>query len=337
MTQEQELSDEDRQLVESISDELEQDPPLKCAVSFTWSGGSEAYAHEVLLFMRVQAVMLRRQYPELDFTALKQVTFHDDYELALREAQARVGRDLTPTREPGGFSYAMVVHALDHCELIANSRLAWGLLSADVEERDFHISVLRHELGHVADCARHRKVWADEWLSARMLGLRHHFYPVAHSNWSEYFANRVSDGPLAEDWLAQEEEMLADALSDAQTAIEMQKFKYRFSHDLEALRSLAERKLTFIAMVAGYVLGRHSARGLASPVTDRLREELRRVNWEDSFAWMREELERLYADRSNWRSTACMLPLESFWLERMAGFGLHYEDRGEAGVYIRVP
>lgn len=331
------LSEEDANLVDGILNELRDDPPLQCEVQFVMSAGDEEHAQRVTQLMRANAVMLRRSNPDLDFRALRRVTFHADYDLALHEAAERVGRPVSPTREPGGFGFAMVIPADDHCELVADARLADGLLSEDPGVRDFHLNVLRHELAHVADCTRHQKVWADEWMSAKITGLRRHFFPMAHSVWSEYYANRVSDGVLGKHFLVDEEEMLAGALNDAANSINAQIASYRWSHDLEALRQLAESKLAFVALTLGYVLGHHAARALAGPIAQELQMELRKGNLESAFDQFGRELDRLYLERWDWRSTTCMNALEQLWREVMAAFGLYYEELDGEGVYIRVP
>jgi hypothetical protein len=331
------MSEEDQRFFHELTAELERDPPLQCELSFVWTGGNEEMAHHVATNLRVHAVLLRRKSPDLDFRALRRVTFSDNYEAALSEAAARVGRPVSPTREQGGLSFAMVVHGNDHCELVADSRLAWGLLSEDDKVRDFHINVWRHELVHIADCARQMRVWADEWLKAGISGLRCHFFNPAHASWSEYYANRVSDSSLSEGQLADEEEMLAAAIEDARESIKKQIREYRFSADLEGLRELAERKLRFIAMAAGYVLGRHAARGLEAPTTEKLRLELASANLTAQFGDAGAELGRLYDTRADWKSTACLLPLEETWRNVMATFGLRYEDHDAEGIYIRVP
>lgn len=109
--------------------------------------------------------MLRCESPWLDLTALKSIVFHDDYDQGLREASARAGRDFIPTREPGGFSTAMVVQSGDNCELVADATLAFGLLSQDSNVQDVCVNTLRHELTGCAD------IWLVDVQDSRESGI----------------------------------------------------------------------------------------------------------------------------------------------------------------------
>lgn len=230
MAQQPPLSDE---ALEAFASELHQqilnDPPIRCAMSFHWDGTQED-AERVCFQIQVQSAVLRHQSPWLDFTSLKSIVFQKDYEQGLRDASARVGRDLIPTREPGGLSFAMLVHAADGCELIADVGIALGLLSEDASHSNVSVSTLRHELCHVDDFQRKSRLWETEWLKKHINGVRATFFPIAESLWSEYYANRVSDGPLADAYLTGEEDMLAGAIRDATQNIKTAILAYRLSH-----------------------------------------------------------------------------------------------------------
>jgi hypothetical protein len=191
-----------------LQQELLTNPPIRCGISFYWNGSQED-AEQVNLQIQIQSALLRRESAWLDFSSLRSIVFHGDYEQGLRDASARAGRELIPTREPGGFSVAMLVHAADGCELVADAGLARGLLSQDTPHGDVSVSTLRHELCHVDDFHRKSRLWESEWLKERLEGVRQTFFPMAESLWSEYYANRVSDGPLADAYLTGEEDMLA--------------------------------------------------------------------------------------------------------------------------------
>lgn len=320
----------------ALQQELLTNPPIRCGISFHWNG-SQDDAEQVCFRVQLHGAVLRRESPWLDFSSLKSIVFHADYEQGLRDASVRAGRDVIPTREPGGFSIAMLVHAADGCELVADAGLARGLLLQDTPHGDVSVSTLRHELCHVDDFDRKSRLWKSEWLKERLEGVRQTFFPIADSLWSEYYANRVSDGPLADAYLTGEEDMLAGAIRDASQGIEEAILAFRFSHDMGALAPLARRKVSFVAQSMGYVLGRYAARGLSVPRTTLLLEALQVAGLEEAFTWSSAELDRLFQSRASWTSTADLAELEQIWFRVMCGFGLRFEEISPGRVYVHVP
>jgi len=337
MAQQPPMADEELEaLASALQQQILNDLPIRCGISFHWNGTQEE-AERVCFQLQVQSALLRHQSPWLDFTSLKSIVFHKDYEQGLRDASARVGRDIIPTREPGGLSLAMLVHAVDGCELIADVGIALGLLSPDVAHSDVSVSTLRHELCHVDDFHRKKRLWENEWLKEHMKGVRATFFPIAESLWSEYYANRVSDSPPAGAYLTGEEDMLARAMRDATQEVETAISAFRVSHDIGGLTLLASRKVSFVALSMGYVLGRYAARGLYAPRTTDLREALRASGLEDAFQGTMAELDRLFHKRDSWTSAEDLAELERIWLRVMCGFGLRFEEISPGRVYIHVP
>ena len=328
----------DEQLELSISEllqEMSANPPIHCRVSFNWNGSQED-ADQVLLQIQIHSALLRRDHPWLDFSSLKAILFHRDYEQGLRDASARAGRELIPTREPGGLSIAMVVHAADGCELVADAGLALGLLSEDSTYNDVSVNTLRHELCHVDDFQRKSRLLKDDWLRKNVLGVRATFFPMVESLWSEYYANRVSDGPSADVYLAGEEEMLAGAIRDAVQQINEAILVFRVSHDMGDLAPRAVRKVSFVAHSMGYVLGRYAARGLSACRTALLQEALQAAGLVETFAESRAELDRLFHMRASWASMDDLAELEQIWFRVMCRFGLRFEDVSPSRVHIHI-
>ncbi len=160
---------------------------------------------------------------------------------------------------------------------------------------------------------------------------------MAESLWSEYYANRVSDGPLADAYLTGEEDMLTGAIRDATHEIEEAILAYRFSHDMSLLAPLAGRKVSFVAQSMGYVLGRYAARGLSAPRVAQLRDALQTTGLEGAFTGSSAELNRLFQSRTSWTSTADLAELERIWFRAMCGFGLQFEEISPDRVYVHVP
>ena len=231
----------------------------------------------------------------------------------------------------------MLVHTADGCELVADAGLALGLLSEDSSLSDVSVSTLRHELCHVDDFQRKSRLWKSEWLKERLEGVRATFFPMVESLWSEYYANRVSDGPLADAYLTGEEDMLAAAIRDTAHEIDDAILVFRLSRDMSALAPLASRKVSFVAQSMGYVLGRYTARGLSAPRTALLREALQASGLKEAFSDSRAELDRLFQSRASWTSTEDLAELERIWFRVMCAFGLRFEEVSPGRVYIHVP
>lgn len=319
-----------------LQQEIRQNPPIRCGLSFHWSGTQEQ-ADQVLIQLMFESAMLRRESPWLDLSSLKSIVFHADYDQGLREAGARVGRDLTATREPGGLSFAMVVHSTDGCELIADANLALGLLSQDATLKDVSVSTLRHELCHVDDFQRKNRLWTDESLPHDVTGLRTHFFPLVESLWSEYYANRVSDGLASDEYLTGEEEMLASASHDAAREIKEAIRAFRGAENIGVLVALAKRKVRFVAMSMGYVLGRYAARGLTTPRSAAVQEALDTTGLQEAFEASRTELDRLFHARASWASTSDLEGLERIWIDVMQGFGLRFAEVSPGRVQVFLP
>lgn len=337
MAQQPPLSDEELEtLAAELQQEITNNPPIGCDLSFRWNGTQEE-ANQVAVGLMFESAMLLRKSPWLDLSSLKSIVFHVDYDQGLREAGARVGRDLTATKESGGLSFAMVVHSTDGCELIADAKLAWGLLSQDPSMKDVCVSTLRHELCHVDDFQRKNRLWTEESLPHDVRGLRTHFFPLVESLWSEYYANRVSDGPAADAYLTGEEDMLGAACRDAAQDIEDAIRVFRVSQDIGVLADLAKRKVRFVAMSMGYVLGRYAARGLLTPRSAALQEALERTGLNQAFDASRSELDRLFQARASWTSTHDLEGLERIWIGVMQRFGLRFEEVSPGRVKIFLP
>lgn len=89
---EDELTADEQAVVDAVLEDLANNPPFSCSFTFNWHGDQER-AERATTVLRVQALMMRRRHPHLDFSRLKSIVFHHDYELALREVPL-VGRAL---------------------------------------------------------------------------------------------------------------------------------------------------------------------------------------------------------------------------------------------------
>lgn len=71
--------------IERLLAEMAQNPAITCPIRFVW-GGTQELAEHAGTMLRVFAQLQKREYPWMDFTALREIVFHHDYKLALQEA-----------------------------------------------------------------------------------------------------------------------------------------------------------------------------------------------------------------------------------------------------------
>jgi hypothetical protein len=147
----------------------------------------------------------------------------------------------------------------------------------------------------------------------------------------------VSDSPRADAYLTGEEDMLAGAIRDAAREIEEAILAFRVSPDMGVPAPLAMRKVCFVAMSMGYVLGRYAARGVSTPRTAALQDALDATDLNDAFEASRTELDRLFHARASWTSAHDLEGLERVWFDVMCRFGFHFKEVSPGRVQIFLP
>lgn len=326
-------SQEKEALVDGLLREMQENPPFDCPITFNWHGNEELAA-QASTRLRVHAVLLRRQHPHLDFSCLKSITFHHDYELALREVSGgRAGAE--PTKEAGGFSAGMMIGDGDHAHIVMQESIAFGLLSDEGEQRELSAHLIRHELCHVDDYRFKRELIARNPASAYVRGFDSYMAPPAATLWDEFYANKYCHG--AEPDVLASAPLLDEGLPRIRNEIISAILAYRTDGDLDKLRSVVEPKVRYVFQCFGYAMGTLAALDKAleelSPETAKL---LLALKLQDAWGECFRQVCELDSRRAEWNGAGEFKTL--FPVVRMvfSAFGLNYRPHGD-GAYVDVP
>ncbi|MDB5854807.1 MAG: hypothetical protein JWR22_2848 [Herminiimonas sp.] len=319
--------------VEWVIEQLEKNPPLSCFISFVGSLDQDM-AERVALQVRIQALLLRDTHPWMNFARLRQVIFHHDYEQGIRDASADRPLSPAPTKEAGGLSIGMVFRSGDGVKLVMDEAIAKGLLSEVEKHRDLAVNALRHELCHVHDFDLKLGLMEKHPDAKGIAGFGSYFLPIAESLWDEYFANKYSCGPWTD--IHQYSDFLCEVIPTIRADVIAAILTYRVSHDLAALRSVAEAKVRFIAQCFGYAMGTLAATGAtlkehSSTLESCLIKFDLLLAWDACFA----ALEALDQKRPHWDSVLELKQLIPPCVLLMTAFGLNYRPIVD-GAYIEV-
>jgi hypothetical protein len=323
-------------LADEIYRELQEKPPLTCSITYT-GPAEEAKVREAVHVIQLHTLLMRRKHPWLSFESLDSIVFHADYALALREISERAGRTCEATAEDTGVGLAMVVHLDEKCVAVMSAGLLTGMLAADnIDTQNLCIDTVCHELCHVHDYGRKRRLLAHEFLTRRISPRDRHTFPAADSAWSEYFANKYSHSVYSSPdmhprYLA---EVVPSVVSDIQAAIR----SYRTHGDLNALLPLCQQKVRFLLQCLGYAAGRLSATG--SGIEDIAPESvnaLRRAQFWDVWLAVRAELDRLDDCRDAWTSFDELRTLMTSVDAVYRRLGLFYSVDASGAVRVDIP
>jgi len=314
--------------------ELETDPPLKCKFSFHWQGNDEL-ANSVHLHVQVQALLMRRRHPWLNFESLESIVFHHNYPQALRDISDAAGRLCTATSESTGVGIAMTVHLKDKCAVVLDAGVAFGIIDTDGARRDLCIDTMMHELCHVHDYLRMRTILGHEFLVRKIEGLDHHIFPSAQAAWSEYFANRYSNSACSSPDM--HPKYLAQVVPEVATAVREAILAYRTNAQLGELLLLCKQKVRFLFQSFGYAAGRLAANQtnldkIAPESAAALQKAGLSDIWEATFS----ELDRLDDCRDKWDSFDEMKPLMKAVESTFIRFGLHYTEI-DGRLHVDIP
>lgn len=328
------IDDETSAQVAEIMHELETDLPLKCKFAFHWQG-SEEQADNVHLHMQVQALLMRRRHPWLNFNALESVVFHHDYAQALRDISETAGSPCTATSESSGVGIAMVVHLKDKCAVVLDAGVAFGIIDSDRARRDLCIDTVMHELCHVHDYCRMQTLLGHEFLVRQIEGLDHHVFSSAEAAWSEYFANRYSNSACSS--LDMHPKYLAQVVPEIVAAIQEAILAYRTHAQLGELLPFCEKKIRFLFQSFGYAAGRLAAHQTSlDEIAPESAAALKKAGlydvWNAAFC----ELNRLDECRDKWDSfdelKSLMKAVELTFIQ----FGLHYTEV-DRRLHVDIP
>lgn len=330
----EQLAPEVRERVERLMRDLNEAPAITCAFTFNWHGNQEL-ADRASIKIRLYGLMMREDWPSMSFDSLKAITFHHDYEQALKDAAGAEGSAPAPTKEAGGFSVGMMVRVPDGVHLVMHESVALALASEEPEQSNWAQHVVRHELCHVADFAFKRDLIAKYPDRCTYSGFESFMAPLAEALWDEFYANTYSSGSWSDPRTFLD--LLRDAVPVIHAGIVDAILDYRSSANLDELLAIAAPKVKFVAQCFGYVAG--SLAGLGVSLEQEAPEEhamLQRLAllgaWDQCFNAL-DELDRA---RPNWESVLDLSKLFPGCIALFAGFGLHYRPQGE-GAYVDIP
>lgn len=329
-----ELSPEAQAQVEKLTRDLTENPAINCQFTFNWHGNEEL-ANRAGLKIRLYGLLMREKWPSMSFEALKAITFHHDYEQALKDAAGADRKAPTPTKEAGGLSVGMMVRVADGLHLVMHESVALALASEDDEQSDWAQHVVRHELCHVADFAFKRALIAKHPDKCTYSGFESMIAPLAEAMWDEFFANAYSSGYWSDPRAFLD--LLRDTVPQIHVDIVNAILDYRYNADLEGLLAIARPKVRFVAQCFGYAAGSLAAQGVT--LEDGAPEEhamLQRLGLLSAWDECVRVLEDLDCVRPDWESVLDLTKLFPGCIALFAGFGLNYRPQGD-GAYVDIP
>lgn len=328
-------ADDDAKFIQELCDELEARPAIACPVKYT-GPGSEAAVNQAVVRYKVQAQLLKRRHPWLDFSALESVVFHQDYALALREVSELAGHECKATSEEGGIGLAMVVHVGEKCVVVLDAGIAHGLMEeADPSTQDLCLDTALHELCHVDDYSRKRRLLGLGVDAPQIAPIHRYVFTAADAAWSEYFANKYSHSAASSPDMSPK--FIAEVVPSVVRQVRQAIIEYRTHSRLEQLLQLCAQKLRYLFQAFGYAAGRLAASGsdLKSVAPESV-DVLRAAGLEDVWQSVFDELERLDACRESWTSFAVYEPLMNQAGAAVRTFGIRYYASGD-GVGVDIP
>ena len=321
-------SEEDAELIAQLVHELETNPPLACPYSYT-GPGDETRVRQAMGVLHLQAALMRRRHPWLNFDALESMVFHSDFVQALRDLSERAGRELHPTTESTGAGVAMVVKLGNKSVLVAEANILLGMTSENEARRDICIDTALHELCHVYDDERFGRLLADDLRRGTTRPMQGHVFTAAHAAWSEYFANRYSDSGYSSPdeqpkFLA---EVVPSVVNDVHSAIQV----HIAQPDLPVVLALCRKKVNYLFQCFGYAAGRLSANGaVLEEVAAESVAALEVAGLYTVFLRVHLGLDALNEERDSWTSFDDLQPLMDQADSTFRALGLHYslDSRG---------
>lgn len=327
--------DDDAKFIEGLCDDLAAHPAITCRIQYS-GPGSEAAVKSAIFRYEVEAQLLKRRHPWLDFSALDSVVFHHDYAFALREVSVLAGHECKATAEEGGIGLAMVVHVGEKCVLVMDAGIAYGMTEqAELSKRDLCVDTALHELCHVHDYSRKRRLLNHEVDAPKVAPLFRHVFTAADAAWSEYFANKYSHSVASS--VDMHPRFIADAVPSVVKQVRHAIIEYRTNSRLDELLQLCAQKLRYLLQVFGYAAGRLAASGRSlNEVAPESVEALEAAGLEDVWQDVFDELERLDTCRESWTSFAVYEPLMRHADVVVRRLGIQYCPSGDS-VRVNIP
>ena len=329
-----EISEEEINAFRDMVNRERENPAISCPISYVGSACEEEVRDAVFL-MKVAAWRLREKQPWLNFDALESIAFRSDYDVALSELGARIGRDLSPTNDATGSGVAMVVPVGDRSVVVFSAGILHAVMPSALEDyRDVAFDTFLHELCHVFDNARKHSLLGHE-IGVRVLpGLDAHFRAAADSAWSEYFANRYSNSHHSS--VDMHPKLLAEVIPSVAEAVLQEIVILRSGGDFDEVLSECKRKVRYLFMCFGYAAGRLAANN--QRLEEVAPESVAQLEGAGLWAvWCQvvQELSVLDDRRDAWSSFDDFRPLMSLVGQTFTQLGLQFSLRGDA-VHVDI-
>lgn len=328
------LTFEQQERVDQLMHDLEQNPAVSCRIFYKWHGNQEL-ADRASIRIKLYGQLMLEACPEMSFSALKDITFHHDYELGLAEAAGVDRAAPVPTKEAGGLSVGMMVRAGDGVRLVMHESVALALAADEPAQTGWAQHVIRHELCHVSDFAFKQALIAKRPDCRAYTGFDALMAPLAETLWDEFYANKYSCGPWSDPRTFLD--LMRDTLPTIRQEIVDAILRYRTTRDLQGLLSFAKAKVKFVAQCFGYAAGSLAANRFTLPDAAPA-EHAMLVKFELMDAWQQcfDTLQELDDTYPEWESALEIRRLFPACVALFAGFGLQYRPHGDS-AYVEIP
>jgi hypothetical protein len=217
---------------------------------------------------------------------------------------------------------ASVAYGIEQCELLIELGMIQYMTGKGAATSSPFRIVLRHELAHVSDYVRLRRILGPNFSTQQLLGTRRLTYQMAKSLWSEYYADRMAQDDPGNGELATKGNDLQRRLSVLTQILAVQGPKaVLFAWQNDASRIIGV--FSYLSRCLGYVLGTKAALSTRWDAAPDLCRELIKLKWIEHIPRLEQELDELF--RAEWEDADPLLPLENICASLVTAIGLHYD------------
>lgn len=302
----------------------EQDPPLRAEFVFDLPPGDRRKADKVGVLM-YQAVLLRQEHPELEFSRIKAITFTMDVHRTGDELEKVAGHDLPQFRQAAARLDVFHVNLGPGQVLIITDELANASLSPTIATRLAAWALLRTELARSVAVSR----LASAGLAVSQPGLAADWQALARTLWIEWFCGFHAEVEGLSSGMARQR--LREALEQDPAALAQAQLRFAQDHDAGELLTRAAGCARGLCEAMAEVLGQLAAQRTALADLDPQLETLIRAQGLISL-W--EQLgSRLHAtgmEPAHWDGPATWVALAEPARDWLARAGLHYDFEADA-------
>ena len=196
----------------------------------------------------------------------------------------------------------MVVPNGDQCIVVCDAGLAFHVVDdSDVARQNLCIDTVMHELCHVYDQGRRRRLLGHELPRIPLKPLQGHVFNAADSAYAEYFANRYSHSSCSSPDMHPKNlaEVVPLVARDIRAALEA----FNAEPRVEELLAVCRAKVRFLFQCFGYAAGRLFAlEATLADVAAGSVDVLRAAGIYETWLAVHAELDRLDECRESWSS-----------------------------------